>query len=56
MLHAFMTTCHVKELMDNQYEFEDDDNLSLDEQMPPEIPLRSQFNHISEHLVANVGK
>jgi len=31
MLHAFMTTCHVKELMDNQYEFEDDDNLSLDE-------------------------
>lgn len=40
-----MTTCHVKELMENQYEFiEDEPTSSLESAMAPEIPLRSQFN------------
>jgi hypothetical protein len=43
-LHLFMTECHVKELMENNYEFLEDKKNgqpSMEDSMPPEIPLRS---------------
>lgn len=59
LLHSFMTTCHVKELMENNYEFVQDEKTgtdALENVMPPEIPLRSQFNLISEHLISNISR
>lgn len=53
-----MTTCHVRELMENNYEFVDEDKTGqglLENQLPPEIPLRSQLNFISEHLIVNIS-
>lgn len=59
LLHSFMTNCHVRELMENNFEFMQDEKTgtdALENVMPPEIPLRSQFNQISEHLVANISR
>jgi hypothetical protein len=43
-LHSFMNTCHIQELMDNNYEFVEDEKTgqaAIENSMPPEIPLRS---------------
>jgi len=50
-LHKFMSECHIKELMDNNYEFTDDKKNgkpAMEDLMAPEIPLRSQFTSITE--------
>lgn len=50
-LHNFMTTCHIKELMDNNYEFTEGEMsgaAAIENSMPPEIPLRSQLDIIRE--------
>jgi hypothetical protein len=43
-LHNFMSQCHIKELMENNFEFTEDDKTgqaAIENSMPPEIPLRS---------------
>ena len=56
-LHGFMIKCHVKELMDNNYEFLDNKKIvSIEDSMPPEILLRSQFNAINENLIVNISR
>jgi len=45
--------------MENNNEFlekENEGNSALDNALPPEIPLRSQFNQISEHLIVNISR
>ena len=53
-----MVQCHIKELMDNYYEFvEDDPNSSqatVENQMPPDIPQRSQLSQMTENLIINL--
>ena len=40
-----MVQCHIKELMDNYYEFAEDDQntaqAAIENSMPPDIPQRS---------------
>lgn len=58
-LHQFMTTCHIGELMENHYEFPDDDKsgaAAIENSMPPEIPLRSQITAITDDLVVNLSR
>ena len=52
-----MFTCHIKELLDNNYEFVDNDKTgqaAVENAMPPEIPMRSQLDHIEESLITNI--
>ena len=55
LLHSYMISCNIKELQDNNFEFTDfDTSTSIENAMPPEIPLRSQFTFISGHLIVNL--
>lgn len=53
-----MVQFHIKELMENYYEFVEDDpnsaKATVEDSMPPEIPIRSQFEEISEHIIKNM--
>ena len=43
-LRNFMFTCHIKELLDNNYEFVENDKSgqqAVENSMPPEIPMRN---------------
>jgi len=44
--------------MENYYEFVEDDpnsaKATVEDSMPPEIPIRSQFEEISEHIIKNM--
>jgi len=43
-LHSLMVACHIQELMENHYEFLEDDKSgaqAIENSMAPEIPLRS---------------
>ena len=41
-LHNFMIMSHIKELMDHNYEFSEDQGAAaVENSMPPEIPMRS---------------
>ena len=54
-----MTTCHVRELLDNNFEFLQEDKANgteLENVMPPEIPLRSQLSQITEHTIINLNR
>jgi hypothetical protein len=45
-----MQTCHISELMENHYEFIEDDQIAanaVENSMPPEIPLRSQLTSMT---------
>ena len=56
-LHNFMITCHIKELMDNQYEFNEDSGAAaVENSMPPEIPMRSVLTLMSEDLIGRVSR
>jgi hypothetical protein len=53
-----MVQFHIKELMENYYEFVEDDpnsaKATVEDSMPPEIPIRSQFEEMSEHIIKNM--
>ena len=52
-----MMKCHVKELMDNNYEFlENKKVVTIEDSMPPEILLRSQFSAMNENLIINISR
>ena len=55
-----MVQFHIKELMENYYEFVEDDpnsaKATVEDSMPPEIPIRSQFEEISEHIIKNMSR
>ena len=58
-LHNFMVTCHIQELMSNRYEFQEDEKsgqAAVENSMPPEIPMRSQIEAISEPIVVNISR
>ena len=58
-LHSFMNTCHIQELMDNNYEFVEDEKTgqaAIENSMPPEIPLRSQLDHITPQIIMNISR
>lgn len=45
--------------MENNFDFLEEEksgNVAIENSMPPEIPLRSQFNQISEHLIINISR
>ncbi len=57
----FMRSCHIEELMNNQYQFLDDEatnsaQLAIENSMPPEIPIRSKIDDINEIIVQNVSR
>ena len=53
-----MVQYHIKELMDNQYEFAEEDQNSgqaaIENSMPPDIALRSQVDGMDENLLRNI--
>jgi len=53
-----MVQFHIKELMENYYEFVEDDQNSaqaaIENSMPPDIPLRSQLEDMSESIIKNI--
>lgn len=56
-LHNFMVTCHIKELLDNNFEFNEDSGATaVENSMPPEIPMRSQLDMISEDLIRRISR
>lgn len=56
-LHSFMVTCHIRELMQNGFEFtEDSGQAAVENSLPPEIPMRSQLDHISEELIVRISR
>lgn len=57
----FMRSCHIEELMNNQYQFLDDEatnsaQLAIENSMPPEIPIRSKIDEINDMIVQNVSR
>lgn len=57
-LHQLMTQCHIKELMDNYCEFQDDDTTqtAIENSMPPDIPMRSQLDEMNDNIIRSVCK
>jgi Leucine-rich repeat (LRR) protein len=57
-LHQVMVQFHIKELMENYYEFVEDDQNSaqaaIENSMPPDIPARSQLEEMTEVLIKNL--
>ena len=57
-LHQVMVQFHIKELMENYYEFVEDDQNSaqaaIENSMPPDIPLRSQLEDMNEQILVNI--
>jgi Leucine-rich repeat (LRR) protein len=56
---SFMRSCHIEELLNNNYQFLDDEitnsaQLAIENSMPPEIPIRSKIDEITEGLIVNV--
>jgi len=57
-LHQMMVQYHIKELMENQYEFAEEDQNSgqaaIENSMPPDIAIRSQLEEMNEVLLKNI--
>lgn len=55
-----MCQCHIKELMDNYYEFVEDDQNSaqaaIENSMPPDIPVRSQLEEMNESIIKSISR
>jgi Leucine-rich repeat (LRR) protein len=53
-----MVQCHIKELMDNFCEFQDDDTTqtAIENSMPPDIPARSQLAEMNENIIRSICK
>ena len=56
-LHNFMVNCHIKELMENKYEFSEDSGAAaVENSMPPEIPMRSPLDIITNDLIVRISR
>jgi hypothetical protein len=56
-LHSFLISTHIRELMDNDYQFKEDSGAAaVENSMPPEIPMRSQLDHISNELITKISR
>lgn len=60
-LVQFMRSCHIEELMNNQFQFLDDEatnsaQLAIENSMPPDIPIRSKIDEITETIIQNVSR
>lgn len=52
-----MITCHIKELMEHNFEFSEDSGaVAVENSMPPEIPMRSQLDTISDDLIRRISR
>ena len=54
-----MNLCHIQELVDNKYEFVEDEKTgqaAIENSMPPEIPFRSQIDTVTTHIITNVSR
>ena len=54
-----MVQFHIKELLDNFNEFVEDENnpkAVVDENMPPDIPMRTQLESLDERIIKNLCK
>jgi Leucine-rich repeat (LRR) protein len=57
----FMRSCHIEELLNNQYQFLDEETtnsaqLAIENSMPPDIPIRSKIDDISDIIIKNVSR
>lgn len=57
----FMKSCHIEELLSNNYQFLDDETtnpaqLAIENSMPPEIPIRSKVDEITDVLIQNISR
>lgn len=57
----FMKSCHIEELLSNNYQFLDDETtnpaqLAIENSMPPEIPIRSKVDEITDLLIQNISR
>ena len=58
-LVSFMRSCHIEELLNNGFQFQDEENSTqsvIENSMPPEIPLRSKLDEISEFIIVNISR
>jgi len=58
-LYQIMVQFHIKELLDNYNEFVEDENnpkAVVEENMPPDIPLRTQLDVMEEKIIKNLCK
>lgn len=60
-LASFMKSCHIEELAQNGFQFLEEEThnsaqLAIENSMPPEIPVRSKIDDITEFIVANVSR
>lgn len=58
-LHSFLNLCHIQELIDNKYEFIEEEKsgqAAIENSMPPEIPFRTQIDSITPRIVTNVSR
>jgi len=61
VLHSFMMSCHIMEMMENNYEFVEDDETNsgkaaIENSLPPDIPLRSQLDSITLPIIINISR
>ncbi len=55
-----MKSCHIEELMNNEFQFLEEDSqnsaaTAIENSMPPEIPIRSKIELITEAVVQNIS-
>lgn len=57
-LLQLMNQCHIRELMENNYEFQDDDTTqtAIENSMPPDIPIRTQLEEMNEAIIQSVSR
>jgi Leucine-rich repeat/Leucine Rich repeats (2 copies) len=58
-LHSFLNLCHIQELIDNKYDFVEDEKTgqsAIENSMPPEIPFRTQLDSITQRVITNVSR
>lgn len=58
-LHSFLNLCHIQELIENKYEFVEDEKtgqIAIENSMPPEIPFRTQIDSITKWTITNVSR
>ena len=57
-LHTFMSSCHISDLVNNNFKFPDEDTAqnAVENSMPPDIPARSKIDQITTFIIKNVSK
>lgn len=59
LLSKFLRSCHIQELIDNNFKFPEEDNTvktAIEDSLPPEIPNRTKYDEITEDLIQTYAR